>query len=175
MLAYTADGNVDTYTDPGGVTDYEWDATNRLASLTGPANKKTTYEYDSNDARTKTTYPGNTVQSVTLDNSGRPTGIRNIGPSGRVASDLSYTYAYTAGTESLDGIKIRSLTDNLSRTRTTYQYDSAGRPPWPRKSTSRAARPPGSTATIRPETCSPRAASPAAPAPPSTPTTTPPN
>ncbi|WP_280900676.1 MULTISPECIES: RHS repeat-associated core domain-containing protein [unclassified Streptomyces] len=127
VLAYTADGNVDTYTDPGGVTDYEWDAANRLTSLTGPSGKKTTYEYDNNDARTKTTYPGNTVQSVTLDNSGRPTGIRNIAPSGRVTSDLSYTYAYTAGTETLDGIKIRSLTDNLTRTRTTYQYDSAGR------------------------------------------------
>ncbi|MDL5206043.1 RHS repeat-associated core domain-containing protein [Streptomyces sp. ALI-76-A] len=127
VLAYTADGNVDTYTDPGGVTDYEWDAANRLTVLTGPTNKKTAYEYDNNDARTKTTYPGGTVQSVTLDNSGRPQNIRNIAPSGRITSDLSYTYAYTAGTESLDGVKIRSLTDNLTRTRTAYQYDSAGR------------------------------------------------
>ncbi|WP_221359922.1 RHS repeat-associated core domain-containing protein [Streptomyces beigongshangae] len=127
VLAYTADGNVDTYTDPGGVTDYEWDAANRLSWLTGPTKKKTTYEYDNNDIRTRITYPGGTVQSVTLDNSGRPSNIKHIAPSGRVTGDLSYTYAYTAGTESLDGTKIRSRTDNLSRTGTTYQYDSAGR------------------------------------------------
>ncbi|MEV8419138.1 hypothetical protein AB0P45_37090, partial [Streptomyces niveus] len=29
-----------------------------------------------NDKRTKTTYPGGTTQSVTLDNSGRPTAIK---------------------------------------------------------------------------------------------------
>ncbi|MFH9011583.1 RHS repeat-associated core domain-containing protein [Streptomyces sp. NPDC017943] len=127
VLAYTADGNVDTYTDPGGVTDYAWDAANRLTSLTGPTDKKTTYEYDNNDARTRTTYPGGTVQAVELDTSGRPKNIKHIAPSGRITGDLTYTYSYTAGSDSLDGVKIRSRTDNLSRTRTSYGYDSVGR------------------------------------------------
>ncbi|MEG8274870.1 RHS repeat-associated core domain-containing protein [Streptomyces sp. AHA2] len=127
VLAYTADGNVDTYTDPGGATDYEWDAANRLTWLTGPTGKRTTYEYNNNDVRTRTAYPGGTVQSVTVDDSGRPEKIQVIAPSGRITSSLSYAYGYTAGAESLDGVKIRSRTDDLTRARTTYAYDSAGR------------------------------------------------
>ncbi len=127
VLAYTADGDVDTYTDPGGVTDYAWDAAGRLSSLTDPQGKKTTYEYNNNDERTKTTYPGGTVQNQRLDDSGRPENIRAIAPSGVVLSDLSYTYGYVAGTETLDGAKIRSRTDNLTKARTEYSYDGPGR------------------------------------------------
>ncbi|MFD3514743.1 RHS repeat-associated core domain-containing protein [Streptomyces sp. NPDC058657] len=127
VLAYTADGDVDTYKDPGGVTDYSWDAAGRLSELTDPRGKKTVYEYDKNDRRTKTTYPGGTVQTQRLDNSGRPENIRALAPSGVVLSDLSYTYGYVSGQESLDGAKVRSRTDNVTKARTAYTYDGAGR------------------------------------------------
>ncbi len=37
ILAYTADGSVDTYTDPAGTVDYTWDDAGRLTELTDPA------------------------------------------------------------------------------------------------------------------------------------------
>ncbi|MFF0026605.1 RHS repeat-associated core domain-containing protein [Streptomyces sp. NPDC005496] len=127
VLAYTADGNVDTYTDPGGTTDYTWDAADRLTELTGPQGKKTTYGYDNNDRRTRTTYPGGTVQAQTLDDSGRPQNLKVSAPSGIILNNLSYEYGYVSGDKSLDGMKIRARTDHLAKTRTTYDYNSAGR------------------------------------------------
>ncbi|MCS0637538.1 DUF6531 domain-containing protein [Streptomyces sp. LP05-1] len=127
VLAYTADGNVDTYRDPGGTTAYEWDAADRLTRLTGPQGKKTAFEYDNEDRRTKTTYPGGTVQSQALDASGRPQDIRVTAPSGVVLSHLAYTYGYSAGGTATDGTKIRSRTDALTKVRTDYSYDGAGR------------------------------------------------
>ncbi|MEU6059061.1 RHS repeat-associated core domain-containing protein [Streptomyces sp. NPDC047097] len=127
VLAYTADGNIETYKDPGGTTSYQWDGANRLTQLTSPQGKKTTYAYDDNDRRTKTTYPGGTEQTQTLDTSGRPQDIRVISPTGIILNHLAYTYGYSAGGTATDGTKIRSRTDNLTKTRTDYSYDGAGR------------------------------------------------
>lgn len=126
VLTYTADGNVDTYTDPGGTTDYHWDAANRLEWLKDPEDRKTTYAYDNNDARTETTYPGGTTQTVTLDESSRPTRIKATSPEGTL-TELSYDYSYTAGGEAADGTKIRTKTDHTTDTTTTYTYNEAGR------------------------------------------------
>ncbi|MET9115603.1 RHS repeat-associated core domain-containing protein [Streptomyces longwoodensis] len=127
VLAYTADGNVDTYRDPGGTTTYAWDAAHRLTRLTGPQGKRTTYEYDNEDRRTKTIYPGGTVQAQTLDASGRPQDIRTVAPSGIILSHLSYGYGYTTGGVTVDGARIHSRTDTLTKARTEYTYDGAGR------------------------------------------------
>ncbi|MCS0606465.1 DUF6531 domain-containing protein [Streptomyces sp. LP11] len=127
VLAYTADGNVDTYRDPGGTTAYQWDAANRLTQLTGPQGKNTTYAYDNDDRRTKTTYPGGTVQSQTLDASGRPQDIRVIAPSGLILNHLSYAYGYSSDGKTVDGTKIRTRTDALTKARTDYSYDGSGR------------------------------------------------
>lgn len=121
-LTYTPAGNVDTYEDPAGVTDYTWNKVNKLTELKDPTGKKTTYEYDSNDARTKTSYPGGTVQAVTLDNSSRPEKIKATSPKGTLV-DLAYSYS-NAGK---DGGKIRTTTDAVSGMKTSYSYDSAGR------------------------------------------------
>ncbi|WP_456340825.1 RHS repeat-associated core domain-containing protein [Streptomyces solincola] len=121
-LTYTAAGNVDTYTDPAGTTDYTWNEVNKLKELKDPTGKVTTYAYDSNDTRTKTTYPGGTVQTITPDKSSRPEKIKTTSPKGTLV-DLSYSYAN--GTK--DGGKIRTKTDAVSGHKTTYSYDSAGR------------------------------------------------
>ncbi|GHH55411.1 type IV secretion protein Rhs [Streptomyces candidus] len=122
-LTYTPAGNVDTYKDPSGLTDYTYDAANRLTALKEPSGKTTTYAYNANDVRTKTTYPGGTVQEVTPDKSGRPTTIKATSPKGTL-TNTSYTYTYGAGK---DGTKIRTATDGVMGLKKTYEYDSAGR------------------------------------------------
>lgn len=127
VMAYTADsGNLDYYTDPQGTIDYTYDAANRLTKLTDPQGKATTYEYNANDTRTQTSYPGGTVQTVTLDDSDRPTHIKATSPAGTLI-DLTYDYSYTVNGQTVDGIKIRSRTDAVADLKRTYTYDSAGR------------------------------------------------
>ncbi|WP_435897588.1 RHS repeat-associated core domain-containing protein [Streptomyces albidoflavus] len=121
-LTYTPAGNVATYQDPQGTTHYSWNDVNKLTTLKDPQGRTTTYRYDANDARITTTYPGDTVQKVTLDNSGRPTTIKATSPKDTL-TDLTYSYA-AAGK---DSTKIRTRTDNDAGLKTTYTYDSAGR------------------------------------------------
>nr|WP_307531542.1 RHS repeat-associated core domain-containing protein [Streptomyces umbrinus] len=123
VLAYTPAGNVDTFTDPTGTIDYTWDAANNLKSLKDQAGRTTAYEYDKNDFRKKTTYPGGTVQAVEPDESGRPKTIKATSSKGTLVS-LAYTYKYGADK---DGSKIRTSTDAASGMKTTYTYDTAGR------------------------------------------------
>lgn len=124
-LAYTPGGEVDWYKDPNGKTDYTWDKAGRLTELLDPAGKRTTYEYNNNDERTKTTYPGGTTQSITLDASNRPTAVKTVSGTTSLV-DLAYTYKYgTSGTT--DGTKIRTRKNNITQTTDTYVYDSQGR------------------------------------------------
>ncbi|MEU7151182.1 RHS repeat-associated core domain-containing protein [Streptomyces sp. NPDC045456] len=125
VLAYDAAGNIETYTDPTGQTVYTWDKANRLDTLTDPTGKTTRYDYDNNGFRTKTTYPGGTVQKVTPDKSSRPEHITATSPKGTL-TDLTYTYRYGTDNKN-DGTKIRTLINKVDGTHTTYTYDSAGR------------------------------------------------
>ncbi|UQA37836.1 RHS repeat protein [Streptomyces sp. HNA39] len=125
VLAYTPAGNVDTYQDPAGLTDYTWNKVNKLTELKDPTGEVTKYAYNKNDLRTTTTYPGNTVQTVTPDKSGRPEKIKATSPKGTLV-DLAYTYGYGSG-GATDGTKIRTTTDAVVGTKTSYEYDSAGR------------------------------------------------
>ncbi len=122
-LAYTPGGDVDYYTDPTGKTDYTWDKAGRLDHLTAPDGQKTDFDYDNNGKRTKTVYPGGTTQTVTLDGNGRPEKIRTTSGT-QTFIDLSYSYKNTAGK---DTTKIRTRTDNLTKSTTTYTYDSQDR------------------------------------------------
>ncbi|MFD3440191.1 RHS repeat-associated core domain-containing protein [Streptomyces sp. NPDC058685] len=121
-LTYTPAGNVDTYEDPAGVTDYTWNEVNTLKELKTPTGKRTTYTYNNNDVRTKTSYPGGTVHEVTPDKSGRPEKIRATSPKGTLV-DLTYSYLNVGK----DGGKIRTSTDAVAGLKTSYTYDSAGR------------------------------------------------
>ncbi|MEW2066316.1 RHS repeat-associated core domain-containing protein [Streptomyces sp. NPDC007346] len=125
VLAYTPAGNVDTYKDPAGLTDYTWNKVNKLKEFKDPQGKVTTYEYNANDVRTTTTYPGSTVHTVTPDKSGRPEKIKATSPKGTLV-DLTYTYGYGTG-GATDGSKTRTSTDAVAGTKTSYEYDSAGR------------------------------------------------
>ncbi|MGW1466572.1 RHS repeat-associated core domain-containing protein [Streptomyces sp. NPDC002308] len=122
-LAYTAAGDLDTYTDPMGVTDYTWDDAGRLESLKDPAGRTTTYKYNDNDGRTHTYYPGGTVQEVTLDKDGKPSAVKTTNGATTLV-DLTYTYTQASGAP---GTKIYSRTDHATNLKTAYTYDSAGR------------------------------------------------
>ncbi|MFI0269681.1 RHS repeat-associated core domain-containing protein [Streptomyces luteogriseus] len=122
-LAYTPGGEVDYYTDPTGKTDYTWDKAGRLNFLTAPDGKKTDFDYNENDKRTMTVYPGGTTQSVTIDKNGRPEAIKTTAGTTTLI-DLTYGYKNSAGK---DTTKIRTRTDNLTKYKTTYDYDSQDR------------------------------------------------
>ncbi|MFJ8871749.1 RHS repeat-associated core domain-containing protein [Streptomyces sp. NPDC102473] len=122
-LAYTAAGDLDTYTDPMGTTEYTYDDAGRLESLKDPADRTTTYEYNNNDRRTHTNYPGGTVQKVTLDEDGKPTAI-NATHGSTTLVDLAYTYRQASGDP---GTKIYTRTDRAADRKTAYTYNSAGR------------------------------------------------
>ncbi|MEV0123230.1 RHS repeat-associated core domain-containing protein [Streptomyces sp. NPDC050703] len=125
LLAYTPAGNVDYYQDPAGKTDYTWNEVNKLKEFKDPQGRVTTYQYNRNDVRTETAYPGGTVQTVAVDKSGRPEKITAKSSKGTLV-DLAYTYGY--GTDAkTDGAKIRTKTDTVAGTKTTYTYDGAGR------------------------------------------------
>ncbi|SHN36166.1 RHS repeat-associated core domain-containing protein, partial [Actinacidiphila paucisporea] len=124
VLAYTPDGHVDTYTDPTGTVDYGYDTAGRLTTLKDPSGATTTYGYNNDDARTSTTYPGSTVQTVTLDNSNRPKAIKAVHGS-TTLTDLAYTY--TSGPSSTDGTLVHTRKDNQAGTTVTYTYDSQNR------------------------------------------------
>ncbi|MGA5252520.1 RHS repeat-associated core domain-containing protein [Streptomyces pseudogriseolus] len=121
-LAYTPGGDVDFYTDPTGKTDYTWDKAGRLDYLTAPDGKKTDFDYNDNDKRTKTVYPGGTTQTVTIDDNGRPQRIQTTSGT-QTFVDLSYDYA-SAGK---DTTKIRTRTDHVTNVKTSYTYDSQDR------------------------------------------------
>ncbi|WP_258314850.1 RHS repeat-associated core domain-containing protein [Streptomyces sp. Act143] len=117
-LAYTPGGDVDYYTDPTGTTDYTWDTAGRLDYLTDPASKKTDFDYN-NDKRTQTVYPGGTTQTVGIDEDGRPKSVRTT--SGTTTL-VDLTYSYTSAGK--DTTKIRTRTDNSTKYKTSYTYDS---------------------------------------------------
>ncbi|NEB75837.1 RHS repeat-associated core domain-containing protein [Streptomyces sp. SID14478] len=126
LLAYTPAGNVDFYQDPAGKTDYTWNEVNTLSSLKDPQGRVTSFEYNRNDKRTVTHYPGDVTQTFGLDNSMRPKTVKAASKSKGTLVDLAYTYGY--GTDAkTDGDKIRTKTDNAAGLKTTYRYDGAGR------------------------------------------------
>ncbi|WP_308376450.1 hypothetical protein [Streptomyces sp. ISL-99] len=88
---------------------------NKLSELRDPTGKLTTYTYNNNDTRTKTTYPGGTVQDVTLDKSGRPTAIKATSPKG------TYTY------DSAGRMTLAKETAGITlKTTWVYCFDAAG-------------------------------------------------
>ncbi|MEV0441283.1 hypothetical protein AB0I84_42640 [Streptomyces spectabilis] len=82
--------------------------------------------YTADDARTRTSYPGGTIETITRDKANRPERIKTFSPRGTLV-DLAYDYAYTSGTTPKDGVRIRTETDAAAGLKRAYAYDSAGR------------------------------------------------
>ena len=138
LVSYDKAGNVTSHTDSAGTVAYGYDDANQLVTLaesggtcaTNPANDVacTRFQYNANGALTKTTYPGGTTQTATVDKSGRAINILAENAAGTDLSNLSYSYA-NAGQDS--GM-VRTRTDHLgvgapAGSVTTYGYDSLSR------------------------------------------------
>ncbi|MDT9682396.1 RHS repeat-associated core domain-containing protein [Streptomyces sp. TRM76323] len=119
-IAYDATGNVASATDAGGTVTYGYDDANQLTSVTEPGGAKTSFEYDNNGKRTKTTFPGGITQTVTPDDSSRPTKIE-VKSGTATLSSISYDYSNSGK----DTDKIRKRT--VDGATTTYTYDTLGR------------------------------------------------
>jgi RHS repeat-associated protein len=78
------------------------------------------FEYNKNGKRTKTTFPGGVTQTVTPDDSSRPTKVE-VKSGTTTLSSISYDYA--SGGKDTDKIRKRT-TDGAA---TTYTYDTRGR------------------------------------------------
>jgi RHS repeat-associated protein len=126
-LSYDAAGNVSTYADAGGTVTYGYNNANQLTSLaepggscTGTISLCTTFGVNNNGARTTTTYPGNTVMTTTVDNSGRPTEIKAVNGTTTISD---FTYSYAPGGVGDSGLAQKRVDAKNSLT-TTYTYDS---------------------------------------------------
>ncbi|CAM5313003.1 RHS repeat-associated core domain-containing protein [Streptomyces californicus] len=113
----------DTYQDPPGLTDYTWNKVNKLKELKDPRARPPRTRTTRTTCGPRLRTPGNTVQTVTPDKSGRPEKIKAASPKGTLV-DLAYTYARQDGK---DGGKISSTTDAVRVAGPSYEYDSAGR------------------------------------------------
>ncbi|MFJ4633465.1 RHS repeat-associated core domain-containing protein [Streptomyces sp. NPDC088847] len=82
----------------------------------------TTFTYDNDGNRLTTKLPGSVTQTVTWDNSDRPTAAKTTSGT---STTVSYTYGYTLGGADTDQIQTR--TDKVSGKVLTYTYDSQSR------------------------------------------------
>ncbi|MFJ4204455.1 RHS repeat-associated core domain-containing protein [Streptomyces sviceus] len=119
-VTYDAAGNVATATDSAGTVTYGYDDANQLTSVTEPSGATTEFELNGDGQRTKTTFPGGTVQTVGLDDSDR---VKSIDVTSGSTTLSSLAYDYTSGGKDTDRIRKRTL-DGAA---TTYTYDTAGR------------------------------------------------
>ncbi|MEW2289677.1 RHS repeat-associated core domain-containing protein, partial [Streptomyces sp. NPDC047841] len=121
QITYDPSGNVDSATDTGGTVTYGYDDANELTSVTEPGGAKTSFEYNKNGKRTKTTFAGGTTQTVTPDDSSRPTKIE-VKSGSATLSSISYDYS---NGDNKDTDKIRKRT--VDGATTAYTYDTLGR------------------------------------------------
>ncbi|WP_434100830.1 RHS repeat-associated core domain-containing protein [Streptomyces pharetrae] len=120
---YDALGRVETAVDGRGIkTVYTYDTRDRVKKVSSTY-MTVSYDYNNNDKRTKTLYPGGTTQSFTIDKNGRPSAIKTTAGTTTLI-DLAYSYTNGA---SKDTTKIRTRTDNLTKLKTTYTYDTQDR------------------------------------------------
>jgi len=114
---YDANGNLTRRTDSWGVTTYDYDAADRVASMTYPTDLSVAFTYTPDGRPATITYPGGLTVAYSYD-SRSPA----MSPTARRSGNLRGGSA--------PGARITSLTATLgavSRT-LTYQYDASGLP-----------------------------------------------
>ena len=115
-FAYDNRDNLDTMTDALGLTDYGYDAVNRLTSLTDPNGFTVGYRYDAAGNMDRLTYPGNKTVTYTYDALNRLKTVKIDW----LAGSPTATYHYDAAGR-LDSV------DQFNGTITDYTYDAANR------------------------------------------------
>jgi RHS repeat-associated protein len=134
-ISYDANGNRKSLTDPsGGVTNYTYDALQRLKSLTDPAGTFA-FSYDEISRRTRVDRPLGISTVYTYDASRRLMSLANQGGPG--VGSINYTYdrsgkrltkTDSAGLQSYSYDSLDRLTSAITQTNPaeSYSYDSVG-------------------------------------------------
>ncbi|HEX8343893.1 MAG TPA: DUF6531 domain-containing protein, partial [Actinoplanes sp.] len=133
---YDLNNNLTDIEDEGGRVKYEYDQANRLTHQGGPRDDIwATFEYDDDDKRTLTRYPGEFRVKATYDDSGRQTALVASRPDG--SKPINRTYRWTDGeadtsllqSENRDGKTLNYRYDSqnhlLAQGPVTYQVDQA--------------------------------------------------
>ena len=126
---YDPAGNTLTYADQTGTVTYAYNADNKIISAadpggsctTNPTTLCTTFGYDNNGTRNKTTYPGGVTMNVTADNSGRTREINATNGSGTL---YDYKYGYVKGTVDQTLIQNRTDITTSPNPAVNYHYDN---------------------------------------------------
>jgi RHS repeat-associated protein len=123
--AYDAGGNLTSFTDPGGTVTYTYNPVNLVETVTEPSGAQTTFGYDENNNRTRTSYPNGVIQTANYDHANRLLSIGATDAAGNVLTNFAYDYISPAtGQETT----VRySVTDNRTGATTTYGYDALTR------------------------------------------------
>lgn len=145
QYTYDGNGNILSYQDGTGITNYSYDNANQLTQMIEPSGTctpgtaapaansgcvKFTWQYGN---EIKRTFPGGANVVTGYDASGRATRITAKNASGTIASDVGYSYAIAGGSgTSADRVAIQSRTSYLEQGTTTgaitaYTYDSLHR------------------------------------------------
>lgn len=134
---YDAADNMTSMTDGGGTVSYAYDAANNAcwvfvgSSSNGcgsPPAGATTFDYNADNRRKATHYPGSVDMLTTWDNADRITEIKAT-KSGVVTplTDFSYSFIKGSGSTASDEDRRQWVLDGVNNNKTTYTYDTKGR------------------------------------------------
>lgn len=131
-LAYDLVGNLTSACDSGGTTTYGFDSSNRLVSLAEPGGNCgqtpsfcTSFAYDVNGKRTRTTFPGGATLNFSYDSNDNVTSALGKDKNGLVIS--SFTYAYNSANKDMQMKQSATEADAVANNTYGYVYDSVNR------------------------------------------------
>jgi RHS repeat-associated protein len=115
--SYDSRGNLTQQIDGRGTLSYDYDALNRMVSLTAPSNDTFGFSYNHEGELTEADLPNGVVSTNTYDGDGRMTETKSLnGPT--VLQDFTYTYDPTSN---------RTNQTDRNGDQTTYSYDALNR------------------------------------------------
>ena len=135
-FGYDAVGDLTSYCDVGGTTNYGYDVVNRVTGLAEPGgsltssgtcatNPCTGFSYDNDDRRTQASFPGGATLNLAYDGAGNQTSAIGKDSSSNVLTSFSYTY--NGGTNDRALRQTMSEADAVATRMTTYSYDAFNR------------------------------------------------
>ncbi|MBD5788380.1 RHS repeat-associated core domain-containing protein [Cellulosimicrobium terreum] len=144
--AYDKAGNLTSYTDKTGTTNYTYDDANQMRRLAEPGGTCPSaapvpanagcvlFTYNTNGAETRRDLPGGARVVTAVDNAGRTTRVTATAGNNTTAADYSYSYntSATSPTPAGDRTQITRRTDHKGLVApagaiTTYGYDNLDR------------------------------------------------
>jgi len=130
-FSYDDVGNLTGYCDSGGLVSYGYDSGNRLTTMAEPGGSCglspslcTTFTYDANGQRMRTTFPGGATLNATFDADLNLTSVQGKDTNGSILTSFSYTY--NQGTTDTGLRQTMTQGDPIGNNTYAYSYDSLG-------------------------------------------------